>query len=73
MLHVHTCVNYPTFLLVSAKIIEHYQKSYGDIIGGVIGGVIALGLIIAFGVWVAWRYRQEYVAGVVYFVININV
>ncbi|XP_045204108.2 delta-like protein D [Mercenaria mercenaria] len=41
------------------KIIEVYERSYGDVIGGAIGGAIALGLIIAFIVWVVWRYKQD--------------
>lgn len=51
---IHTCL-----VFFTAKIIEHFEKSYGDIIGGAIGGTIALALIIAFGVWVARRYQQE--------------
>jgi len=55
----HICTYLICCFVIAGKIIEHYEKSYGDVIGGAIGGTIGLGLIIAFGVWVAWRYRQE--------------
>lgn len=41
------------------KIIEKYERSYGDVIGGAIGGFIALALISVFVVWIVWRYKQD--------------